>query len=55
MEYLAESQAQRYLNHLQNIMNNGVKIYPRGSSPDAVKSTNWTGPEHKLAAILGVI
>ncbi len=31
MEYLAESQAQRYLNHLQNIMNNGVKIYPRGS------------------------
>ncbi len=39
-------------------MDKKLGIVPRrgdGSSPDAIKSTEWTGPEHRLAAILGVI
>ncbi len=43
--------------HVAN-MEKKLGIVPRrgdGSSPDAVKSTEWIGPEHRLAAILGVI
>ena len=39
-------------------MEKKLGIVPRrgdGSSPDAIKSTEWTGPEHRLAAILGVM